>query len=133
MAGRYAQRWQPDLLLSSPANRALTTCRIFARALNYPAEKICLNESIYEASLQELLDVVGSVEDRYHHVALFGHNPGVTSLCNALGSSAVDNMPTCSIAVITFPCERWSEVVKEGEIHCTGELRDFDYPKKHMR
>ena len=41
MGKRLAQRQVvPDLLLSSPAERALTTCKIIAEEIHYPAGKI---------------------------------------------------------------------------------------------
>ncbi len=31
---------QPDVMISSPANRAIETARVFAKTLGYPAKKI---------------------------------------------------------------------------------------------
>ena len=38
----------PDLIISSPANRAAMTARIIAGKINYPLENILYSETIYE-------------------------------------------------------------------------------------
>ena len=40
----------PDLITSSPANRAAMTARIMADIIKYPLEKIRYSENIYEFS-----------------------------------------------------------------------------------
>ena len=38
----------PDLLLSSPADRALETAHIFAEQFDYPVQRILLKDEIYD-------------------------------------------------------------------------------------
>ena len=84
-----------------------------------------LQKEIYEASLGELLRLVSKLNDELNNVMLVGHNPGFTVLCNYLSNARVDNMPTCSIAQIGFKESSWETVTEHS-----GELIDFDYPKK---
>ncbi len=116
---------QPDLIISSPARRALTTASVIAQELGYPAERIIQNEHIYDASLSDLVRVIEHVEDRYHHVMLFGHNPGFTELSYYLTRHQVDNIPTCGVFCMDFAINSWQDV-EQG----SGSLVFFDYPKQ---
>ena len=53
----------PDLILSSPANRALTTAEIFCETLGYPPEKIEQRIEIYEGGLNHMLQLVQQIPD----------------------------------------------------------------------
>lgn len=114
----------PDLLVSSPALRALTTAKYFASTLQIQSEKIQQESTIYEANVKSLLKVVNCLDDQADFVALFGHNPGLTDFANYLSGANIYNLPTCSMVMIAFACENWSEVSAD-----TGEVVFFDYPK----
>lgn len=131
MAARYARRYAPGLIVSSFANRALTTARIFARCLGYPVERVQLSERVYEAGPEQLTEAIALVDDDPEHLALFGHNPGLTMLCNGLCDAELENIPTAGIAVLQLPCNVWSELPGLWGKHI-GELLEFDYPKKTL-
>ena len=84
----------PDLVVSSPAARALATARIVAEAVGFPLEAIDVDERIYGATPAELLKVIRGLDDERNHVILVGHNPGFTELVNALSGPRIDNVPT---------------------------------------
>jgi len=112
-------------IISSPANRAISTAKIIAEEINFDIQNIVLNEHIYEASLGTLFKLIEQLDDQVNSVMLVGHNPGFTALCNYLSNARIDNMPTCSIAQIKFELDSWKLVSEHS-----GELIDFDYPKK---
>ena len=112
-------------LISSPAIRAITTATIIAKEIGFDAKQIVLNDVIYDASLESLINIVSNIDDRVSSVMLVGHNPGFTSLCNILSNVIVDSMPTCSIAQIQFDEDAWASITEHS-----GKLIDFDYPKK---
>jgi phosphohistidine phosphatase len=125
MAQRLLTKQQPiDLILSSPAVRALATAQVFAEALNIPSEEIRIVDRVYLASYHSLLKVVNELDDTFDHVMLFGHNPGITDFANYLADADIGNIPTCGIAKINFETDHWSHV-SAG----TGVLKFFDYPK----
>ncbi len=115
----------PDLMLSSPANRALTTCRHIAEKLEYPRAAIETDDNIYHAGSGTLLEVVQSIDDTWRTVLLFGHNPGFTDFANALNDTDIDNIPTCGIVRCEFDVNSWKEVR-----YSKGKQIYFDYPKK---
>lgn len=119
----------PDLIISSPAKRAITTARKVAKEIGYPKDHIIGNENIYEASVSDLLDLINALDDSLNSAMLVGHNPTFTALANYLTDTAsFDNVPTCGVVAIAFPGNDWKGV-DEG----TGKLLFFEYPKKYRK
>ena len=116
----------PDLIISSTARRALKTAKIFATQLDYPIENIVENSTIYEATTQNLLDVINRIDDTNSTVVIFGHNPAFTVLANLLGDKYIDNMPTCAVAILELIVESWKDVGSNS-----ARLVGFEYPKKY--
>jgi len=69
----------PDLLLSSPANRALHTATIFAREMQIPLSKLKVNETLYFSSENEILSLVKDTRPEVSSLMIFGHNPTFTN------------------------------------------------------
>ena len=115
-----------DRMLSSPAQRAITTARLIAAEIGYPENAIDTSIDVYDASVATLLHCVQSFDADHRRCALVGHNPGMTQLCNDLGGETIANLPTCAVAVIEFALDDW-RAVHPG----SGRLALFDYPKRH--
>jgi phosphohistidine phosphatase len=125
MGERLAKRdVKPDLILSSPAVRALSTAEILAKKLDYRRKDIVVTERLYAVDADELLDVIHHLADRVERVMLFGHNPELTELAHRL-SGEITHMPTCAVAEFTFDAKSWSKIgtLKPAEVR-------LDYPKK---
>jgi phosphohistidine phosphatase len=125
MGERLAKRdVKPDLILSSPAVRALSTAEIIAEKLNYRRKDIVVMERLYAAEVDDLLDVIRQLGDEQKCVMMFGHNPEFTELAHRL-SGEIAQMPTCAVAEFTFDAESWSgiDTIKPAEVL-------LDYPKK---
>jgi phosphohistidine phosphatase len=116
--------WTAPLLVSSPANRALSTAVHFAKVFNIPEEAIKTDLSIYEANTMALLKVVNGFPNQSEVIALFGHNPGITDFANYLTDADIYNIPTSGIVVINFDVSDWAEVS-----YHTGTMLLFDFPK----
>lgn len=122
MAGRLLQKGIiPQYLLSSPALRAKTTSNIFAGTLGLGEPSY--NQSIYEASYDTLLKIINSLPDAYDFVAVFGHNPGLSTLLLNLTGQYFD-MPTGAVAIVDLDFDSWKLVSAD-----TGTLSYYDYPK----
>ena len=100
----------PDLILSSPAIRAMNTAIIIARKLDFPLQRIRANEGIYETSTYNLLQLISNVEDSIDTLMVFGHNPSFTSLVNQLQDEVLYNLPTCGVFAIELPIDSWSDI-----------------------
>jgi len=126
MGRRLAARGRrPDLVLSSPAKRALATLKKIAREVGFSERDIVTDSRAYAADACELLFLVREIDDVHHDVLLCGHNPGLTDFSNLITNRIIDNIPTCGVVSIRFPVDSWREVMPG-----TGELLYFDYPKR---
>jgi phosphohistidine phosphatase len=127
MGGRLEDRELiPDLILSSPAARAITTAKLIARVLGYSEKKIQEDDRLYLASPKKILEVVWEVKSQAKHVMLFGHNPGITDCADKLSSERpIDAMPTCAVFTACFDIKHWDQLA-----WATGVEVDLDYPDK---
>ena len=125
MGKRLAKRdVKPDLLLSSPALRALTTAQLIAEELGYTRKDIVVDDRLYASSADDLLAVIRALDKKLNCVMIFGHNPEFTDLAHRLSSEIID-MPTCAVVELNFDIKAWSDV---GEVKPAKVV--FDYPKK---
>ncbi len=114
-----------DLMISSPAKRALTTCQIIANEVGFPAKSVLKNDLMYEASTASLFSIISSLDNRFSQVALTGHNPAMSSLSHQLCEEVNRDLPTCSVVQLQFEIDAW-KLIKPA----TARLLLFDYPKK---
>jgi phosphohistidine phosphatase len=120
-----SRRLKPDLILTSPAVRALTTATVMARELKVPAAQVLQDERLYLATPSDLLAVIRELGGAARHLMVFGHNPGVTDCANRLSAGEhIDNLPTCGVFTAQFHIQAWSELGWGG-----GRDAEFDYPK----
>lgn len=117
----------PDLIISSPANRALTTAETFCGTLDYPLEKIEKHMEIYEGGLNHMLQVVRRIPDDRPTAMLFGHNPTLTSFANFISGQHLENIVTCGIVRIDMKNDSWKETMMDS-----GELVWYEYPRKYQ-
>jgi phosphohistidine phosphatase len=110
MGKRLAKRdAKPDLLLSSPALRALTTAQLIAEEIGYKRKDIVVDDRLYASSADDLLAVIRALDKKLNRVMLFGHNPEFTDLAHWLSSDT----------------KAWSDV---GEVKPANVV--FDCPKR---
>lgn len=117
---------KPELIISSPANRAISTAEYFAEAFTYPNSDIKADESLYEADSFDILNVVSQVEDYVNTIMIFGHNPGLTDFVNFISGGNIDNIPTSGVVCLSVKTGSWKELARGS---C--EMIWFDYPKNY--
>jgi phosphohistidine phosphatase len=120
LAGRGAK---PELVVASPALRALTTAQLVADGLGLARGKIVVDERLYASSAGRLLEVVRALDARLERVMLVGHNPEFTELAHRL-SNSIEDMPTCAVAEFRFDVGSWSDIGNAAPAKVT-----FDTPK----
>ncbi len=116
----------PDLIISSPANRAAMTARILADAIDYSLENIQYSEAIYEFSEYALIEVVKQIDDAVKAVMLVGHNPAITGLANTVGDQPISNIPTSAVFCADLDIASWADIYED-----CGQMKFFEYPKKY--
>lgn len=115
---------QTDLLISSPANRALTTAKGIAKSLDYEKNRIQKEMDLYHASTNTIRAVIAQVPEEINSLMIFGHNPGLTSFINSMSDYYLDNLPTCAICGIRFQADSWARAMDQR-----GEKFYYDFPK----
>ena len=62
----------PGLIISSPAKRAHSTAKFFAKALNYPENNIIISNELYFADINNYLDLIEGKETNTRKTAKEG-------------------------------------------------------------
>jgi len=117
---------KPDLILSSPAKRAQKSAKTIAETINYSADNISYDESLYDSSYTTYRYLLDSLDDKLNTVFIVAHNPTLTEVGERLSGAILTNIPTCSIVCIEFDVKSFKDI-EEG----SGKIIFFDYPKKH--
>jgi phosphohistidine phosphatase len=121
-----AKKIKIDAFVSSPAKRAKKTCKLFCHEFDVKEDKIILIDNLYQAHAEMFFEIVKGLDNKYEHVAIFAHNPGITEFANRLCKKVkIDDMPTCSIFAVQTDIKHWSDL-KDAE----NEFLFFDYPKQ---
>jgi len=118
-----------DAVFASPAVRVRETLdeveQGYGRSLD-----ASLDERIYLAAPETLLEIVRAADDAKGRLLLVGHNPGIESLAMALdGGSGLRaqvaiKYPTGTLAEIELPAERWARIEP-----ATGRIARFIRPR----
>jgi phosphohistidine phosphatase len=111
----------PDLLVTSPAKRANSTCKKFAKVFDIDKKKIVKNPKLYHASDNIILKTVKDFDEKHNVIFIFGHNPGFTDFVNIASNLEIDNIPTCGVTVLEI--SSWKKFGKEK-----SKAVYFDYP-----
>ena len=127
LVGSYfmEQGYQVDMIISSPAARALATAELMAQQMEYKLAGIHTNEELYMASVRTFLQVVNQLKDEWQGVMITSHDPTVTYLGEYLSNAEVGHMPTGSAMVINFDTDNWAEISEKS-----GSLEAFITPRK---
>lgn len=111
----------PQILVSSPALRTLSTANVFSQHLAIP--QLQTNKAIYEATTSALAKIINALPNEYDFIALVGHNPGISDLLYYL-TGEIKDVPTCAMMLIEFDTDSWMEIIEDA-----GKLVYYDYPK----
>ena len=113
-----------DILVSSPAKRAIETGHIFAKSLQYPVQKILLRETLYESSrTDDVLALLHEQSNKHTSAMIFGHDPLLTSVVRVLTPEYSNSMPKGAVIAIEFDVSAWSDILPGG-----GHVVYYDYP-----
>jgi phosphohistidine phosphatase len=129
MGKRLARRGvRPDLIVSSPARRAVATAKLLAAELAYPPADIEIVKTLYEASEGVWLAIVRGLPAYVRSAMIVGHNPEITAFVNCLCPAGIDNVPTCGMLILGYETDSWGDVGR-----CEALEWDFDYPRREQR
>jgi phosphohistidine phosphatase len=119
-----------DLAIASPAVRVRETLEEVSRGYGETLEP-SFDQRIYLAPPGTLLELAQAITDDVTRLLIVGHNPGLEGLALRLSraegqmyAELSEKYPTATLAEISLPAERWSEVT-EG----SGTLQRFMRPR----
>lgn len=124
----------PDLVISSPAERALTSAEKCAKVMGIAATQITQNGQTYGATGAELIEVLAACSERHNRVLLVGHNPGLEELLTYLSDRKLKPprggklMPTATLARLLMPND-WTNL-QPGCAEVTDLIRKSALPKR---
>ena len=111
-----------DIIITSGANRALSTSRIFANNFDIKTCDILIDNNIYNSSVDYIMSSIYTIPNEYKTVMIFGHNPTFHTLSQLLTGESIYDFPTCSIFCVKFDTINWIDVNK-------GKKEFMIYPK----
>jgi len=122
---------QPELVVCSTARRARETLDRIEPVLGAPAVQV--EDDLYAASADALLERLRSVPDDVASVMLIGHNPGLQELALDLArrSDTVVELeakyPTAAVATLEVPIASWQELDRDtAELVALVRPRDLE-------
>jgi len=125
------RKLRPDLVLSSPAERARETTEVACQAMGLAAKKVRWDERIYAAPTEFLLAALADCPKGAERVMLVGHNPGLEDLVAYLAEGEFEIpddgkvLPTSALAQLevfadwpklTRGCARLVAVTRPGQV-----------------
>ena len=119
---------KPDLIITSGANRAKSTAEFFKKEFDLPDKKFRIDNDLYEASPEDVFDVIRSAPDDALFIYVFGHNPTFTWVANNLSGVHIDNVPTCGVVHAQANLSHWKKFKPEY-----AAFVGFHYPKQYYR
>ena len=100
----------PDVLISSPATRAIHTALIHARVLDFPSPKIEIHEGIYYGGEAGVLEILTKQQKDISCLMVCGHNPTSTNLVNRFATNDFENLQTSGVVKLEFDIENWQDI-----------------------
>jgi phosphohistidine phosphatase len=99
-----------DLILTSPAIRAITSAQIIANRLDQK-QSLRVEKKLYQADCTTLLAIVGKLHKKIKSILLVGHNPALEDFAAYMTGESV-SMQTCSLIEFTFELKDWKDFEK---------------------
>ncbi|MEJ1964744.1 MAG: histidine phosphatase family protein [Gammaproteobacteria bacterium] len=117
----------PELLLASTARRTQQTGEIVGRMLSLPTRRVKLSEQLYLARAEVILTLAQSTGPKIKHLAIVGHNPGLSELARSLATeeTPIAELATGAACTLTFTLKSWASLASPA----TRAVR-YDPPTK---
>lgn len=101
----------PDIIISSPAKRAMETANIIIDKLELSLSNLETNEDFYPGYAKNIVSELKDVSNSIDHLMIVGHNPGLTELVYSfIKEDYIDWIPTSGLVQIQFNCDKWSKI-----------------------
>ncbi len=116
-----------DAIISSKANRAQETAKIFAENFLVSDDAIVYKKAIYNGiTTQEMLNMVANSSTETETLLFVGHNPDIARFAYRLSAAFQQHVPTCCAIVFETEIEEWQAIGTQDFI-----LKDVFIPKNY--
>lgn len=99
----------PDFAIASSAVRARTTLEL-AQAAGKWACATAVTDNLYEASIDQVLEVIHQVPNHHGSLMLVGHEPTWSDAVAYFMGGGTVAIPTAAMACLEFEVATWSQV-----------------------
>jgi len=100
-----------DAVFSSPANRAIYTARAICKEIEYEVHNIIINNNIFEATKDDLIQIIKGLDNHLNNIIIFGHNPALTDVINYLEVNlSLKNLPTLGVCGMDLNIKKWDDI-----------------------
>jgi phosphohistidine phosphatase len=118
-----------NMLISSPADRALETAHVFATCLQYPTQKILISNLLYRcSSIDEIIAFLKTLGDSLNAIAIFGHNPTFDHLAAYIIKDFGAEICKGAAVGVWLDISSWSNLRQSS-----GRLAFFIEPQKTLK
>jgi len=100
-----------DLILTSPAIRAITTAQIISNQLHHKQRCLEVDKNLYQADSTTLLTIARKLHKKIKSAMLVGHNPALEDFVLLIAGESV-SMQTCALIELSFEFKDWKELNK---------------------
>jgi phosphohistidine phosphatase len=115
----------PDLILSSPAERAWATASIIAGICELEGKQVRCARELYLATPETTWRVLTGRDLGVKHLMVCGHNPGLSQIASRLGPKPQPReLPTAGIVTAIWRHSDWTKLEPE-----TASLCELDDPE----
>lgn len=139
LIGRFMRdhKFNPDLVLCSPARRARETWKLASAELR-SAPRLLMEDGLYDfGNGGRILDTVRAKADTAKSILVVGHNPSIERLAQRLigkGEAKLrkritEKYPTGALAVISFDAKDWKDI-EDGKGTLAAFVRPRDLAKE---
>ena len=104
----------PELILSSTALRTRETTKLAMEAGNWDVD-VELEKKIYGASLEEIINIIKSKDNKYNSICLVGHEPIFSIIITLIDNKKNIKFPTATMARISLFTSDWKRVLLEPD------------------
>ncbi|MGC9312561.1 MAG: SixA phosphatase family protein [Sediminispirochaetaceae bacterium] len=104
----------PELVLTSPAARALSTAETFIRESGFDTS-LEVHEEMYAAEGEELLDMIAGMPEELDSIILVGHNPSLEELIEELTGEPV-RLKTAHLYIMDLDISAWTEIYSPNRV-----------------
>ncbi len=106
----------PNAVIASAAKRTRKTAKRVAEAMQF-TEAVIETSDLYDAGLQQIVEVVHHIPETAESALIVGHNPGVSDFVSKFGATQT-SFPTATVALLKLPIVCWNDLA----LSTTGEL-----------